>query len=224
MVTPLDPLTPPTTHVPLSPTSTVSDSSLPSSSGPLTPPSNAPGLLNDSSVHWALCFDSSLRFNAAYAPQFDSAHEYGMHHYSPPGSPTHSTFRNDLDFLAEPATSPPLPSLLLVCDELPWQIEVRPSLPNLFVTVYDVLETLNWNLRSRVSNPEWMSFETQQEGVFAAFEERVNGIPDAQEREEQRAKSIRRIDCLMGRTRLLGAYCDDPKRPEVLAISWDTPP
>ena len=69
-----------------------------------------------------------------------------------------------------------------------------------------------------------MSFASEQEGIFAAFEERVNAIPNAEEREEQREKSLRRIDCLQGRTRLVGAFCDDPKRPDVLVISWDAPP
>jgi hypothetical protein len=218
-ITPLDPLTPPATHVPLS---TVFDSSLPSSSGPRTP-QNSPTLVPDPSVHWALCFDSPLRFDAAHAPHFDSAHECGVQRYSPPASPTHATFRHDLEFLVDPATSPPLPFLVLTCEDLPWQIEVRPSLPNLFVTVYDVLKILNLNLRSRVSKPEWMAFGSEQDGILAAFEKRVNAICDEEEREEQR-ESLRRIDYLMGRTRLVGAYCDDPKQPDVLMINWDTPP
>lgn len=231
MITPLDPLTPPPAiHAPLSPDSSASTSELSwssssSSSGPRTPPPvTGPILPIPSSTHWALSFDSQLSYNAALPLQlnsFISSHSYGPLHHSP----TSPTFAHDCDFLAEPATYPPLPSLTLTCEDIPWVIEARPSLPNLFVTVYDALQAINSSLRARVLDSERSLFASQQtqDEIFQTFQARVAAIPDVYQREEQRAKSVRRIDCLMGRTRLLGAYCDKVERPDVLMLSWGWP-
>jgi hypothetical protein len=179
------------------------------------------------SVHNALSYGNQLCFNAALpmqysnlpAPAFPSVAHAGVFQLNP-------IFHHSLDFLAEPATSPPLPSLTLTCDpSLPWRFEVRRSLPNRFVTVYDVLQTLSAKLRTPVSGTEMIVFITEEtfDSIVEAFELRVNTISDIHEREEQRAKFVRRIDCLMGRTRLLGLQWVGAEHPDMFTIGWGWP-
>jgi len=217
-----DPLTPPATpspscSVPSSPSLSDLRAALPSVPNPLT----------NVFVHDALSYGGQLRFNAAIPLQYGGLSPAAFHGVAPPGfSQPGAGFHHELDFLAEPATSPPLPSLTLTCDPfLPWHIEVHPSLPNLFVTVYDVLQTLNANLRIPLSDSELSLFISEQTyaSIVDAYQNRLNAIRDIREREEQRAKSVRRIDCLIGRTKLLGLQWVGVDNPDVFTIGWGWP-
>ena len=61
--------------------------------------------------------------------------------------------------LTESATIPPTTQLELQSSQLPWRICVRPSTPGLFITVYDVLATIQKGLGSRITWREWRLFE-----------------------------------------------------------------
>jgi len=60
--------------------------------------------------------------------------------------------------LAESATIPPTGRLELQSPQLPWRISVRPSTPNVFVTVYDVLSTIQESLEPQITRQEWKLF------------------------------------------------------------------
>jgi hypothetical protein len=131
-----------------------------------------------------------------------------------------------MNFLADAATSPPLRSLFLICDYLPWRIEVVSSLPSLFVTVYDVLHAIYSSLRTPLSPAEWSFFASDQKqfDILQSFEDRLNTIPDSDARDDQRPEAVRRIDCLIGRTSLLGIEQISAEKMEDFAISWEYPP
>ena len=132
-------------------------------------------------------------------------------------------FEYDTTTLAEAATSPPLPSMLLVCDNLPWEIRVLPSPPNLFVTIYDVLQTIHVNLQTPVVTAEWPLCGTphDREAILQTFERRIRRLPNESAQNEERAKSVRRVDCLMGSIRL--ARITSSEDPEVFVMEWGFP-
>lgn len=67
--------------------------------------------------------------------------------------------QEDLDRLAEPATSPPAARLELRSPQLPWAISVRPRTPHLYVTVHDVLGAIYGALKTAITQGEWELFE-----------------------------------------------------------------
>ena len=132
-------------------------------------------------------------------------------------------FEYDTTTLAEAATSPPLPSMLLVCDNLPWEIRVLPSPPNLFVTIYDVLQTIHVNLRTPVATAEWPLCGTPRgrEAILQIFERRIRRLSNKSAQNEERAKSVRRVDFLMGSTRLVRISSSED--PGVFVMEWGLP-
>ncbi|KAF9648784.1 hypothetical protein BDM02DRAFT_3095886 [Thelephora ganbajun] len=132
-------------------------------------------------------------------------------------------FEYDTATLAEAATSPPLPSILLVCDNLPWKIRVTSSLPNLFVTNYDVLQAIHVSLRTPVVAAEWPLCGTPQdrEVILQTFERRVRRLSNEFARAEERTRSVRRVDCLTGMTRLVRIVPSED--PEVFVMEWRWP-
>ena len=131
-------------------------------------------------------------------------------------------FDYDTTTLAEAATSPPLPSVLLVCDNLPWKIRVLSSLPNLFVTNYDVLQAIHVNLRTPVVAAEWFLCGSPQdrEVIIQIFERRVKRLSNEFARAEERARSVRRVDCLMGMTRLVRITPSEDTGVFVMEWGW----
>jgi hypothetical protein len=139
------------------------------------------------------------------------------------GAPTGRSsplFEYDTAVLAEAATFPPLPSILLVCDNLPWEIGVSSSLPNISVTNYDVLQTIHTNLQTPVIAAEWFLCGSAQERevILQTFERRVRRLSNEFARTEERARSVRGVDCLMGLTRLVRITPSED--PEVFVMEW----
>ena len=132
-------------------------------------------------------------------------------------------FEHDATTLAEAATAPPLPSMLLVCDNLPWNIRVLSSLPNLFVTNYDVLQAIHVNLQIPVVAAEWFLCGTprDREVILQTFERRVRRLSNEFPRTEEKARLVRRVDCLMGMTRLVRVAPSED--PEVFVMEWGWP-
>jgi len=132
-------------------------------------------------------------------------------------------FEYDVATLAEAATAPPLPSILLVCDNLPWNIRVLSSLPNLFVTNYEVLQAIHANLRIPVIAAEWFLCGPPQdrEVILQTFERRVRRLSNDFGQAEERAGSVKRVDCLMGMTRLVRIVPSEES--EVFVMEWGWP-
>lgn len=222
VITQLEPLTPPIS-VPPSPHLGTIDLP-PISSGYCTPTSPEPinfSLqqlpLQPTQIHRILFRASNLQFDAGMTLQ---PHLVSLETPSGRSSPL---FEYDTAALAEAATSPPLPSLLLICDSLPWRIKVSSSLPNLFVTNYDVLQAIHISLRTPIVHAEWPLCRTPQdrEVILQTFERRIRRLSSESARSVERAKSVRRIDCLMGMTRLVRIIPSED--PEVFVMEWGWP-
>ena len=222
LITALEPLTPPIS-VPPSPRLPTVDLP-PTSSGYCTPTSPEPiesplqqPVRQQTRIHRSLYQAGNLQFDARMTLQ---PHLVSLGAAAGRSSPL---FEYDTTTLAEAATAPPLPSITLVCENLPWNIRVLSSLPNLFVTNYDVLQAIHVNLRIPVVAAEWFLCGTPQdrEVILQTFERRVRRLSNEFSRAEERARSVRRVDCLMGMTRLVRiAPSEDP---EVFVIEWGWP-
>ncbi|KAH9931041.1 hypothetical protein B0H21DRAFT_813963 [Amylocystis lapponica] len=103
--------------------------------------------------------------------------------------------------LAESATQPPQPKLILRIPGYPWSVEVTPSASEFsHVTVKDVLHALYANLHSRVSDEEHVGSGNlgRQARVDSSFELRIRRIVDRSIGEAERGTGIRRLDYLLG--------------------------
>jgi len=98
--------------------------------------------------------------------------------------------------LTESATQPPTGRLELQSPQLPWRINIRPTTPGVFVTVYDVLFTIQESLGSRINWEEWEHFEdaTKRE-ILTARGARVHSYHSSCQADEL-FKRPRRVDCL----------------------------
>ena len=222
VITELDPLTPPAS-VPPSPHLGTVDLP-PTSSGyctPTSPEPTEPALQQQTQqttrIHRILYQAGNLQFDAGMTLQ-----PRLVSHDAPSGRSS-PLFEYDTATLAEAATAPPLPSILLICDNLPWKIRVSSSLPNLFVTNYDVLQAIHVSLRTPVVAAEWPLCGTPQgrEVILQTFERRVRRLSNEFAQTEERARSVRRVDCLMGMTRLVRIIPSED--PEVFVMEWGLP-
>ena len=229
-----DMLNPPV--LPPTPSPTFSTSSLPSPPQPTTPNSflsyYAPlppyGMVQH--VHPAVSYDGRippLYFDVAVAPSqlpdpVPQQSKMGGWFFkcsrpsvqqSPLTGRTASPVRFDLSLLEEPVTYPHMSSIVLFSDLLPWSTRVEAAMPGDAVTIFDVLQTLHTVLRTPISKSEWNSLSAHtQNSVSAAFYHRLGGVRDRGLREKQLGKGVRRLDFLLGNTKLLGiaAIVDKP--------------
>lgn len=222
LITELEPLTPPISVPPSPHLKTIELP--PTSSGYCTPTSPEPIDFplqqlpqQQTRVHRILYRASNLQFDAGMTLQ------PRLFSLDTPSGRSSPLFEYDTTALAESATSPPLPSILLICDNLPWRIRVLSSLPNLFVTNYDVLQAIHVSLRTPVVSAEWPLCRTPQdrEVILQTFERRIRRLSSEFARAEERAKSVRRIDCLMGMTKLVRVMPSED--PGVFVMEWGWP-
>lgn len=125
-----------------------------------------------------------------------------------------------LSLLDEPVTYPLMNSIILFSDLLPWSIAVEAETSGDAITIFDVLQALHTSLRTPISKPEWsyLSVHTQN-SVSAAFYRRLGGIQDRSLREKQLGRGVRRLDFLLGATKLLGISAV-PHKPGVFTLHW----
>ncbi|KAF7333078.1 hypothetical protein MVEN_02372600 [Mycena venus] len=107
--------------------------------------------------------------------------------------------------LTEPAVYPPQPAISLVTPHLPWRIDV-PASNGVYVTVRDVLNSIYHNLRTNVTAAEFDALGTQRlmQRVSAAYKQRCERLRGHKGYGEEQAMGIKRVDFLMGYTRLQG--------------------
>ena len=142
---------------------------------------------------------------------------------SPLTGRTASPIPFELSLLGEPVTYPHMSSIVLFSDQLPWSTCVEAATPNDVVTIFDVLQTLHTALRIPISKSEWNSLSAHtQNSVSAAFYRRLGGIRDHSSREKQLKKGVRRLDFLLGNTKLLGIAAV-PDKPGVFTLYWGSP-
>jgi hypothetical protein len=232
------PLTPPVVpHVPRTPSPTYSPGSSLSSPSPSTPPSTiyypflTPTTLNAIRAHPVIAYNNSiphLSFDVSMPPSVLSTPSSSLSGNQRVGVPSHinqpnlATIGFDPAVLNDPATYPPLPSITLVSDLLPWSIHVEASqtYPVPVVTIFDVLQTLYITLRIPIVPCEWTCLPSPTQLLISvAFYRRLDGITDYNTRESQRRKGVRRIDFLTGRTRLLG-LTPVVDKPGLFVVGW----
>jgi len=117
----------------------------------------------------------------------------------PPSSATqlvpYGQKRTSFKFLrSQPATSPPVTALHILCDLLPyqWEIEARNKKG---VTVGDVLEAIHQVARTPLTTEEWDLLPyKQQERVNRNFDMRWR---NASAPEKERSRGLKRVDCLL---------------------------
>ena len=236
-----DMLNPPV--IPPTPSPTFSLSSLPSPSLPSTPGSSrsyhvplpslaAYGMVQH--VHPAvsysgrvppLCFDVTVSPSqladqrpsvGAWSPKYSRSSAQ----QSPLTGRSASPVRFELSLLDEPVTYPYMNSVVLFSDLLPWSTRVEAATPDDVVTIFDVLQTLHTVLRIPISKSEWNSLAPHaQDSISAAFYRRLGGIRDHALREKQLKKGVRRLDFLLGDTKLLGIAVV-PDKPGVFTLHW----
>ncbi|KAG6914794.1 hypothetical protein DXG01_015253 [Tephrocybe rancida] len=181
-----------------------------SSSAPLTPLSypmilpgpspyarafSQPKIVKSARVH-ALLQSSGpplLNFDLRQPPSTITSHHKGI----------------SLRAFAEPATQPPLPSLVIIAPHLPWRLTVYPSharTHGAYVTVEDVFRELYDMLRTNISAQEYHSLpsEVEKRKITAAYEQRYRCICGSREYEDEKRRGVRRVDFLMGQTRFMG--------------------
>ena len=220
---PVEPSPPPS---PRTPSPTFSDSTASSMTAPPTPQSlfttiPLPALIPE--IHPAITYTGTaphLGFDLTFPPS----------HLLVPDSPSlgsdHSSISSrssesvDHTLLFEPAVHPAFPSIALLSEALPWSVTVIAK--STFVTVYDVLQALHLSLRLQVTSVEWASLSrASQDTISTSFHKRVGRFSDRVKREKQLGKGVRRLDFLVGRTRLFGISRFGDK-PGVFKVHWET--
>lgn len=193
---------------PSTPSPSFTDSSLPSSRGPNTPPQGPypylPYAGGPVTIHALLAFYPSVApviYNLAYPV----THSLRPNVLASPSCSTTSRFERTLN---EPATTPPLPRLTLIHPRLPWSTYIYPPNPAscLYVTVRDVLEALHGFLQIPVKTAEYerLPSKADKEAVAIAFHARGDR---SQNPEWTKSRGVNRLDFLRGQNVFMGLSC-----------------
>jgi len=179
---------------PDTPSPTFSSTSLPSSGGPRTPVSAAGSSIAGHSfarIHSVLSITQPspmLHYDVSYPPSTIK--------------PNVSTVTTHL--LNEPATIPPVPSMVIRCLHLPWTITILPTNTK-HVTVRDVFDGIYRSLRLQALPAEFqcLSSVEAQHSVNNAFIRRYKRM-DSEARQIEKSKGLKRVDFLGERTLFTG--------------------
>ena len=193
---------------PSTPSPTLSDTSLPSSVGPNTPPQGAylplsyPG--GPVTIHPLLAFFPSVA-PVNYDLSYPVAHSLRPNVHASPSCNSTGSFERALN---QSATTPPLPSLALIHPHLPWRSRIHPHNPAScpYVTVRDVLEGLCAFLQVPVTQAEYKMLPSQadRDQVAVAFHARCGR---AQNRDRTMSRGVNRLDFLRGQNIFMGLSC-----------------
>ena len=107
--------------------------------------------------------------------------------------------------LLEQATNPPLKFLTISSIHLPWTIKVYASNGS-YVTLQDIFDSLYRNLRTNITSDEFNLFSTKddQRGATRAYHNRYRRFRNTNAYEKEKRGGMKRVDFLMGHTKLLG--------------------
>ena len=207
------------------PSPTFSDSTSSSFTTPPTPQSlfsTMPLPASDYQIHPAITYTGAspyLCFDLAFPPSYLLVPDSPALGSDRSSASSRSFESANPTLLSEQATYPASSSITLLTEALPWSITVTAK--STFVTVYDVLQALHSSLRLQVTKVEWASLPLASKDVIAAsFHKRADGFSDRLKREKQLGKGVRRLDFLVGRTRLYG-ISPFGKKPGVFKVHWE---
>jgi hypothetical protein len=195
--------------------------SVPSSSGPRTPPSYNSGL--PSSSHHGH-HRSHSQSHSRSRPQPKRSQSYPVHprvhtvlaysHHPiinydislPTSTITASYSGLSSSSFSEPAIYPPVSSLSIQIPHHSWPITVYASYNGQYVTVNDVLSSVYNSLRKNVTPSEYNSIPSRKdsERVRMAYETRYRRHRDRASYEAEKRQGVKRVDFLNGRTRVMG--------------------
>ncbi|KAJ7087030.1 hypothetical protein C8R43DRAFT_846714, partial [Mycena crocata] len=107
--------------------------------------------------------------------------------------------------LLEPAVYPPQPTISIISSHVPWAIDV-PASNGRYVTVADALSALYRGGRMNVTRAEFHTLGATKlmRRVTEAYEHRCSRLKGHHGHEEEKAKGVKRVDFLMGATKLRG--------------------
>ncbi|KAJ3756124.1 hypothetical protein EV360DRAFT_85247 [Lentinula raphanica] len=192
------------------PSLSYSVASVPSSSGPQTPPSRSTTL--PPNYHG---YSQRKRSNSYPAPQPSRVHTLLAYSHHPvinydvslPPS-TITTTRSGLSSTAfsEPAVYPPVSSLVLHIPQHIWPIHVHASYNGHYVTVNDVFTEVYHALRKNATSAEYHAIPSKKdtEKVRMAYETRYRRIRDRHAYQAEKQQGVKRVDFLAGHTRFMG--------------------
>ena len=106
--------------------------------------------------------------------------------------------------LSHPATTPPTMRLEIQSPQIPWKLDVFPTIPNLHVTVFDVVATIHLALKVPITKGEWDRFnDAQKHLILVSRQRRVRGYTSGRALNEMYC-CPRRIDFLGEVTKFVG--------------------
>ncbi|KAH9475283.1 hypothetical protein JR316_0012394 [Psilocybe cubensis] len=180
-----------------------SSSSWPSSGGPITPP-------------------PTYGYVPPHYPLHPTAESNGF--VNPVLSPNNPTFDFNLtkpptsmmDYASipvsiwqQPATSPPVPSMAVVCEQLPWILNIPGNIQFGYVSVGDLVFGLYKALSTPVSQSEFLTLSPRgQHAVSKAFKNRCKVCFDSDEYRTEFSQGVKRVDFLVGFTKFSGVRPD----------------
>lgn len=193
-----------------------SDTSLPESSAPYTPPTTTIQLPRIPSnvpinVHKLLQYQPNSR--ASTPIMYDVTLHPALATSGPIASASWEPIPDAV--LLQPATYPPVSYMEVSIPGLPWRpAQVVPAVPGRGITVAELLHTVYRYLRLPISPKEFEYLPPQlRERVEAAFNLRCSKVSAggnasaerlAEAREYEHRKGKKRVDCLTGRTNFVG--------------------
>lgn len=202
--------------VPNTPSPAYSQSSLPSTTGPFTPPTpnvplpphafspvkknpvvpHLPASPAPPSLHDLLANPQGAHLDIAFPPHPDRLRIHHSH-------------------LSMAATHPPAKVMKIVAPGLPWSIIVEPiATSSPFVTVLDVLHALYTSLHKPIKQAEFDAVsQSYRDLISKTWHHRLDKIPFPSDVKAERSRGVRRMDFLLGKTCI--------KRLKYLSISGD---
>ena len=180
-----------------------SASSIPSSSGPITPPqtSHAPYYLISSVPDFTTKPSHYVVLPRAH-PLLESA-AFFWDLKEKPSTIFVNNYKISSRLLVEQATNPPLPALSITSSLLPsrWTIHV-PASNESYVTLEDLFDAIYHSLRINIATNEFISLhQTDQTRATRAYEQRYRRFRDITAHDHEQRGGMKRVDFLMGRTR-----------------------
>jgi hypothetical protein len=205
--------------VPMPPGLSRSVSTVPSSSGPITPPD----VRHPLPAHYALPKHAYPHHGIPKAPSSTPRYlgpaSVAIHPYlatdgvvwdlmDPPSAIIRNRHSVSSRTLSEPATQPTLPFISIVNPRLPWSFKIHASNAR-YVTLGDVLDTLFRTLRINLAQPDFQSLsDKDRRRATRAYEDRYRRLRSSRMHEEEKRGGMKRVDFLLGHTRFVGLTND----------------
>ncbi len=198
----------------VAPSPASSISSLPSSAGPITPPSwpvVLPPVRRHSHHHHAYpppppAKPPPAQLHPMLVVSKPRAVNFDMTLHPSFVSTSYASLSSRPGLLSEPAISPPVSHMTLHVPSSTWRIDVRPKLNGAYITVSDVLHALYNGLRENVRKEEFYSLpgKDAMKHVTAAYERRYKRVKGSRAAEDERKAGVKRIDFLLDRVWFAG--------------------